>query len=117
MKSILLGALLIAAAPAQDAYAQHGIRKYAQVQTGDMIVPAGTTTSGSVMVIRGNLDVYGNVNGAATAILGDVIQIARSSRMALLATCVPLSRVSCSWRARHSLPSMDESERSSQAFT
>ena len=73
MKSILLGAFLIAAAPAQDAYAQHGIRKYAQVQTGDMIVPAGTTTSGSVMVIRGNLDVYGNVNGAATAILGDVI--------------------------------------------
>jgi hypothetical protein len=38
-----------------------------------MIVPAGTTTSGSVMVIRGNLDVYGNVDGAATAILGDVI--------------------------------------------
>ena len=73
MKSILLGALLIAAVPAQDAYAQHGIRKYAQVQTGDMIVPAGTTTSGSVMVIRGNLDVYGNVDGAATAILGDVI--------------------------------------------
>ena len=73
MKSILLGALLVAAVAAQDAYAQHGLRKYAQVQTGDMIVPAGTTTSGSVMVIRGNLDVYGNVDGAATAILGDVI--------------------------------------------
>ena len=73
MKSILLGALCIAAVSAQDAYAQHGLRKYAQVQTGDMIVPAGTTTSGSVMVIRGNLDVYGNVDGAATAILGDVI--------------------------------------------
>jgi hypothetical protein len=38
-----------------------------------MVVPAGTTTSGSVMVIRGNLDVYGNVDGAATAVLGDVI--------------------------------------------
>jgi len=73
MKTILLGALCIAAVSAQDAYAQHGLRKYAQVQTGDMVVPAGTTTSGSVMVIRGNLDVYGNVDGAATAILGDVI--------------------------------------------
>ena len=73
MKTILLGALCIAVVSAQDAYAQHGLRKYAQVQTGDMIVPAGTTTSGSVMVIRGNLDVYGNVDGAATAILGDVI--------------------------------------------
>jgi hypothetical protein len=73
MKTILLGALCIAAVSAQDAYAQHGLRKYAQVQTGDMIVPAGTTTSGSVMVVRGNLDVYGNVDGAATAILGDVI--------------------------------------------
>jgi hypothetical protein len=73
MKTILLGALCIAAVSAQDAYAQHGLKKYAQVQTGDMIVPAGTTTSGSVMVIRGNLDVYGNVDGAATAILGDVI--------------------------------------------
>ena len=80
MKTILLGALCIAAVSAQDVYAQQhdgfrlqGIRKYAQVQTGDLIVPAGTTTSGSVMVIRGNLDVYGNVDGAATAILGDVI--------------------------------------------
>jgi hypothetical protein len=73
MKTILLGVLCIATVSAQDAYAQHGLRKYAQVQTGDMIVPAGTTTSGSVMVIRGNLDVYGNVDGAATAILGDVI--------------------------------------------
>jgi hypothetical protein len=81
MKSILLGAsLLVVAVSAQDAHAQRndgfrlqGIRKYAQVQTGDLIVPAGTTTSGSVLVIRGNLDVYGNVDGAATAILGDVI--------------------------------------------
>ena len=81
MKSILLGvSLLIAAASAQDAYGQpresiraQGLRKYAQVVTGDLVVPAGATTSGSVMVIRGNLDVYGNVDGAATAILGDVI--------------------------------------------
>ncbi len=81
MKSILLGAtLVIVAVSAQDALAQdsegfrlQNFRSYAQVKTGDMVVPAGTTTSGSVMVIRGNLDVYGNVDGAATAILGDVI--------------------------------------------
>src|SRR5258705_3618559 len=81
MKPILLGlSLLVTAAAVQDAHAQQrdnvrfaGLRRYAQVNTGDMVVPAGTTTSGSVMVIRGNLDVYGNVDGAATAILGDVI--------------------------------------------
>ncbi|MDQ6690783.1 MAG: hypothetical protein M3Z18_09770 [Gemmatimonadota bacterium] len=76
MKSILLGAsFLIATISAPDASAQQlqGLTKYAQVTTGDLVVPAGTTTSGSVMVIRGNLDVYGNVDGAATAILGDVI--------------------------------------------
>src|SRR6476469_8795020 len=81
MKIILFGAsLLMAAIAAQDAGAQdvstisvRGIRRYAQVNTGDMVVPAGTSTSGSVMVVRGNLDVYGNVDGAATAILGDVI--------------------------------------------
>lgn len=80
MKSILLGAsLLIAAVSAQDAYAQHhegrlqSLRKHAQVVTGNLVIPAGTTTSGSVMVIRGNLDIHGNVDGAATAIGGDVI--------------------------------------------
>lgn len=80
MKSILLGTtLLIVAVSAQDAYAQRlerfrqGVSKYAQVTTGDLVVPAGATTSGSVMVFRGNLDVYGNVDGAATAVLGDVI--------------------------------------------
>jgi len=78
MKSILLGlTLVLTATAAQDAYAQRvrisGLRDYARVTTGDMSVPAGTTTSGSVMVIRGDLDVYGNVDGAATAVLGDVI--------------------------------------------
>jgi hypothetical protein len=78
MKSILLGlTVLMAATIVQDAHAQRvrisGLRKYAQVTTGDYTVPAGSTTSGSVMVIRGNLDVYGNVDGAATAVLGDVI--------------------------------------------
>jgi hypothetical protein len=81
MKSILLGvSLLVAAAAVQDVHAQQrdrvrfaGLRKYAQVTTGDFVVPAGTTTSGSVMVFRGNLEVYGNVDGAATAVLGNVI--------------------------------------------
>ena len=81
MKAILLAAaLFITALPVQGANAQQregwrfvGLRRYAQINTGDLVVPAGTTTSGSVMVFRGNLDVYGNVDGAATAILGDVI--------------------------------------------
>jgi hypothetical protein len=78
MKSLAIGlTMLMAATLVQDAHAQRvrvsGLRKYAQVTTGDLTVPAGTTTSGSVMVIRGNLDVYGNVDGAATAVLGDVI--------------------------------------------
>src|SRR5256714_6580043 len=78
MKLVLIGlTLLVAAATAQDADAQRvrisGLKRYAQVTTGDLTIPAGTTTSGSVMVIRGNLDVYGNVDGAATAVLGDVI--------------------------------------------
>jgi hypothetical protein len=81
MNKILLGAsLLVAVVAAHDAHAQQrerwrfaGIRKYAQVVTGDLVIPAGTTSSGSVMVFRGNLDVYGDVNGAATAVGGDVI--------------------------------------------
>jgi hypothetical protein len=81
MKIILFGAsLLIVAVASREAHAQDaatfklkGVAKYAQVTTGDLAVPAGTTTAGSVMVVRGNLDVYGNVDGAATAILGDVI--------------------------------------------
>lgn len=81
MKIILVGAsLLMAVGATLDAHAQDvstfrakGIGRYAQVTTGDLVVPAGSTTSGSVMVFRGNLDVYGNVDGAATAILGDVI--------------------------------------------
>jgi len=79
MKVILFGASLLMAvaapreAPGQDAVHFRGIGKYSQVTTGDLVVPAGSTTAGSVLVVRGNLDVYGNVDGAATAILGDVI--------------------------------------------
>jgi hypothetical protein len=77
---ILLGiSLLVAAIAGRDANAQQGnfrlvgFRGYAQVNTGDLTIPAGTTTSGSVAAIRGDLNIYGNVDGAATAILGDVI--------------------------------------------
>jgi hypothetical protein len=83
VRAILLCATLsIAVIAAQEAGAQgierdgwrfSGIKRYAHISTGDYVVRAGTTTSGSVMVVRGNLDVYGNVDGAATAIGGDVI--------------------------------------------
>jgi hypothetical protein len=79
MKVLLGVSLLVAAIAGRDANAQQsnvrfsGFRGYAQVNTGDLTIPAGTTTSGSVMAIRGDLNVYGNVDGAATAILGDVI--------------------------------------------
>ena len=78
MKAILLGvSLLVAAAALQDAHAQERAEvrftRFTRFQQGDLVIPAGTTTSGSVLVIRGNLDVYGNIDGAATAILGDVI--------------------------------------------
>jgi hypothetical protein len=79
MKILLGVSLLVAAIAGRDANAQEsnvrfsGFRGYAQVTTGDLTIPAGTTTSGSVMAIRGDLNVYGNVDGAATAILGDVI--------------------------------------------
>jgi hypothetical protein len=78
IKTILLGlTLFVAATAAPDAHAQRasisGLKNYSKIQTGDLTIPAGTTTSGSVMAIRGNLDVYGNVDGAATAVLGDVI--------------------------------------------
>jgi hypothetical protein len=78
MKAILLGvSLLVAAVAVQDAHAQERAEvrftRFTRFQQGDLVIPAGSTTSGSVLVIRGNLDVYGNIDGAATAILGDVI--------------------------------------------
>jgi hypothetical protein len=78
MKAILLGvSLLVAAVAVRDAHAQERAEvrftRFTRFQQGDLVIPAGTTTSGSVLVIRGNLDVYGNIDGAATAILGDVI--------------------------------------------
>ena len=67
MRSILLGlTLLMAATIAQDANAQRvrlsGLKRYSQITTGDLTVAAGTSTSGSVMEVRGDLNVYGNVD-------------------------------------------------------
>ncbi|HUR00669.1 MAG TPA: hypothetical protein VM166_14560 [Gemmatimonadaceae bacterium] len=78
MRFVLLGvSVLLASAAVQDASAQRvrvsGLGHYARVIKGDHTVAAGTTTSGSLMVLRGNLDVYGNVDGAATTVGGDVI--------------------------------------------
>jgi hypothetical protein len=83
MNRILLGATLsIAVLTAQDGGAQaadrngmrfSGFQRYARIATGNHVVPAGTTISGSIMVLRGNLDIYGNVDGGATAVGGDVI--------------------------------------------
>ncbi|HEY1953833.1 MAG TPA: hypothetical protein VGG76_13595 [Gemmatimonadaceae bacterium] len=80
MKSFLLGiSLLTAVAAVQDAHAQQAsarltdLKRYALVNTGDMVIPAGRTVSGSALALRGNLDVYGTVTGAATALLGDVV--------------------------------------------
>jgi hypothetical protein len=78
MRFVLLGvSVLLASAAVQDANAQRvrvaGLGHYARVIKGDHTVAAGTTTSGSLMVLRGDLDVYGNVDGAATTVGGDVI--------------------------------------------
>jgi hypothetical protein len=77
MKIILLGtSLLMAVAAPREAHTQdvaNRLRGIARYSHGDLVIPAGTTTAGSVLVLRGNLDVYGNIDGAATAVLGDVI--------------------------------------------
>src|SRR5258706_5937211 len=78
MKPILLGiSLFVAAAAVQDGHAWASAcgrsSEFPGSGRGGSASPAGSTTLGSVLVVRGNLDVYGNVDGAATAILGDVI--------------------------------------------
>lgn len=84
MKRFLLGLVLAAtAASAASVSAQtvtiNGrparsmLARYALVARGNQVIPAGTVSKGSVLVLRGNLDVYGDVAGAATAIGGDII--------------------------------------------
>jgi hypothetical protein len=49
------------------------LARYAMVARGNQIIPAGTISKGSVLVLQGNLDVYGDVAGAATAVGGDIV--------------------------------------------
>jgi len=62
-RRLFLWTLIIAAVFSRgSASAQHG-----------RVIGANVTTSGSVVVYKGNLDVYGTVRGDATALRGDVI--------------------------------------------
>jgi len=58
----------------------------ARTQDG-RVIRANTTTSGSVVVYRGNIDVYGTVRGNATALKGSVI-VHRGGRITGNATAV-----------------------------
>ena len=49
------------------------LTRYALVARGNQVIPAGTMSRGSVLVLNGNLDIYGDVAGAATAIGGDIV--------------------------------------------
>ncbi len=77
---LMLGATLVTAdaAAAQDVRingrpARTMLERYAMVARGNQVIPAGTVSKGSVLVLRGNLDVYGDVAGAATTVGGDII--------------------------------------------
>ncbi|MDQ6718775.1 MAG: hypothetical protein M3Z17_10585 [Gemmatimonadota bacterium] len=49
------------------------LARYAMVARGSQTIPAGTVSRGSVLILHGDLDVYGDVAGAATTIGGDII--------------------------------------------
>jgi hypothetical protein len=49
------------------------LTRYATVARGSQTIPAGTVSKGSVLVLHGDLDVYGDVAGAATTVGGDII--------------------------------------------
>lgn len=49
------------------------LTRYAIVARGSRTIPAGTVSRGSVLVLQGDLDVYGDVAGAATVVGGDII--------------------------------------------
>lgn len=49
------------------------LTRYAMVARGSQTIPAGTVSRGSVLVLHGDLDVYGDVAGAATVVGGDII--------------------------------------------
>lgn len=49
------------------------LTRYAMIARGSQTIPAGSVSRGSVLVLHGNLDVYGDVAGAATTVGGDII--------------------------------------------
>jgi hypothetical protein len=77
---LFLGATLGAALPAAAQTVMVNGRpvrtlltRYALVARGNQVIPAGSVSKGSVLVLHGNLDVYGDVAGAATTVGGDII--------------------------------------------
>lgn len=83
MRRIAFGLFVAAIASAQAAGAQNVtingrsargfVARYSMVARGNQIIPAGTVSRGSVLVFQGDLDVYGDVAGAATTVGGDII--------------------------------------------
>jgi hypothetical protein len=49
------------------------LTRYSMVARGSRTIPAGYVSRGSVLVLHGDLDVYGDVAGAATTVGGDII--------------------------------------------
>jgi hypothetical protein len=80
MRRLVLGlfiAAMVASAGSAGAQSRGGARtiltRYSLVARGNQVIAAGTVSRGSVLVLNGNLDVYGDVAGAATTVGGDII--------------------------------------------
>jgi hypothetical protein len=67
---LLFGVALLAQPVAAQSSRSFG--RYAVVARGSRTIPAGTTT-GAILVLHGNLDVYGDIAGAATTVGGDIV--------------------------------------------
>jgi hypothetical protein len=77
---LFIGATVVSAANAGAQQVRTTVRdsrsvltRYAMVSRGSQTIPAGSISRGSVLVLNGNLDVYGDVAGAATTVGGDII--------------------------------------------
>src|SRR6476469_8434163 len=77
---LFVGATVVSAANAGAQQVRTTVRdsrsvltRYALVARGSQTIPAGSVSKGSVLVLHGDLDVYGDVAGAATTVGGDII--------------------------------------------
>jgi hypothetical protein len=77
---LFVGATVVSAANAGAQQVRTSVRdsrslltRYAMVARGNQTIPAGSVSRGSVLVLHGDLDVYGDVAGAATTVGGDII--------------------------------------------